>query len=366
MIKTLCFASALAVPFLTLPPLASAQPLPDTISGIAFDEGTGRPVAQAIVTLIQVEGGETLARVRTDEAGRFSIPVGPGHFWLQASHAGFASSPPREVYWERASENLDGLLLNLRTMDREALSVQSEGSVGSEEARVFGRITDQNSGNPVHGAEVEFTVSGLQTTTNRSGMFVFPEVPPGQERLRISHLTYGEQTRTLELESGRAYRVRGVVSPDPIELEGIRVTATSQNWFRRMDGLKWRMDRGTESHYVLAEELETRGYPPVGAALRSVPGIRVRRYGWEWKVVVGRCREVNFWSSQSPVVYLDGIKVYSPRVGTSGTMPILSDITSHDIEAIEVYHGAASVPPEYSGSDAQCGAILIWTKRGVG
>jgi hypothetical protein len=35
---------------------------------------------------------------------------------------------------------------------------------------------------------------------------------------------------TLELEPGRAYRVRGVVSPDPIELEGIQVTATSQNW----------------------------------------------------------------------------------------------------------------------------------------
>ena len=219
---------------------------------------------------------------------------------------------------------------------------------------------------PVQDAEVEFTVSGLETTTNRSGMFVFPGVPPGQERLRIRHLTYGEQTRTLELEPGRAYRVRGVVSPDPIELEGIQVTATSQNWFRRMDGLKWRMDRGTESHYVLAQELEMRGYPPVGAALRSVPGIQVRRSGWQWKVVVGHCREGNFWTSQSPVVYLDGIKVYSPTVGTTGTMPILSDITSHDIEAIEVYRGAASVPPEYSGSDAHCGVILIWTKRGAG
>jgi hypothetical protein len=83
---------------------------------------------------------------------------------------------------------------------------------------------------PVQDAEVEFTVSGLETTTNRSGMFVFPGVPPGQERLRIRHLTYGEQTRTLELEPGRAYRVRGVVSPDPIELEGIQVTSTSQNW----------------------------------------------------------------------------------------------------------------------------------------
>jgi hypothetical protein len=103
-------------------------------------------------------------------------------------------------------------------------------------------------------------------------MFVFEAVPPGEEVLTISHLAYGEQMRALTLEPGTAYRVNGQVSPTPIELEGIAVEATSQHWFRKMDGLKWRMDRGLGGEFILEDELESRGYPPVADALRTLPG----------------------------------------------------------------------------------------------
>ena len=62
-----------------------------------------------------------------------------------------------------------------------------------------------------------------------------------------------------------------------------------------------------------------------------------------------------------PVIYLDGIRVHRPG---SGPMHVLWDVSSLDLEALEVYKGPASVPPEFSGSDAACGAIVIWTKRG--
>ncbi|RMH14199.1 MAG: hypothetical protein D6701_11515, partial [Gemmatimonadetes bacterium] len=39
-------------------------------------------------------------------------------------------------------------------------------------------------------------------------------------------------------------------------------------------------------------------------------------------------------------------------------------IRPEDIEAIEVYRGASEVPAEFGGSDAGCGAIVIWTRRG--
>ena len=33
-----------------------------------------------------------------------------------------------------------------------------------------------------------------------------------------------------------------------------------------------------------------------------------------------------------------------------------------DIEAMEVYHGLASVPPEFSPEPNDCAAIVVWTR----
>jgi hypothetical protein len=339
------------------------QEVPDTLGGLVFDEATGSPLGNAVVSLTDIESGSGGVTVTTDKSGRFAIPVAPGHYWLTATHPGYASSPPREVLWDHESESVDGILLHLRPLDAPAVSVEAEGAASSEDARVFGRVFDEGSGDPVYDAEVLLSRAGLRAATNHHGMFVFPEVPPGDDTLKIRHLGYAEQTILVHLDPASAYRVEGRVSPDPIEVEGIEVHGTSQDWFRRMDGLKWRMDRGSESDYILAEQLEVRNYPPVAEALRSVPGVTVRRYGFDWKVIVSRCRRGDFLRSPSPVIYLDGIKVYKPdRDGD--LQSILSQITTMDIEAIEVYKGGASVPAAYAGSDAQCGVILIWSKRG--
>jgi hypothetical protein len=246
---------------------------------------------------------------------------------------------------------VEGLLLRLRTLDREALAVRASPDPDVEGARLIGRVVDRDSGRPVFDAEVELGASGLRTLTDRNGMFVFQEVPPGTEVLRIRHLAYGEEVKGLVLEEGQAYRVEGKVSMEPIEMEGIEVTATSRPRFRQLDGLRWRMERGLGGEYILAEELRTRGYPPPAAALRSLPGVDVQRSRFLWRVVFRR--------GCTPAIYVDGIKV-----SDSGEPQwIWSEIVSMDVEAMEVYKGPATLPGEFAGVGVQC-AVVIWTKRG--
>jgi outer membrane receptor for ferrienterochelin and colicin len=38
-------------------------------------------------------------------------------------------------------------------------------------------------------------------------------------------------------------------------------------------------------------------------------------------------------------------------------------VSPDQVEAIEVYRGPSEIPAEYSGNDAMCGVILIWTKQ---
>jgi hypothetical protein len=39
-------------------------------------------------------------------------------------------------------------------------------------------------------------------------------------------------------------------------------------------------------------------------------------------------------------------------------------LQGYDIEIVEVYNGAASIPGIYGGSDASCGVIAVWLRRG--
>ena len=318
----------------------SAQTPPDTLSGIVFDEVTGSPVTNASVDLIYFDGGSRFAGTHSDEGGRFVLSVTAGHYWLVASHPGFATSPPREVVWDGDSERVHGILLRLRTLDQEVLAVRARGDAEADGARVIGQLLDQATGAAVSEAEVDLVASGLRTLSDRNGMFVFPEAPPGEEVLRIRHVAYGEQTKELLLEPGKAYRIDGRLSLVPIEIEGIEVRATTRDWFRRMDGLRWRMELGWSSDYILADDLERRGYPPLADALREVPGIRVRGTGLRRRITIRRCSAAA--NAGEPVIYLDGIKVHRPGTGTP--MYVLWEVASMDLEAIEVYKRACVDP----------------------
>ena len=58
-----------------------------------------------------------------------------------------------------------------------------------------------------------------------------------------------------------------------------------------------------------------------------------------------------------PDVYLDGI----PQPGADELDDI---IMPFDIEGIEVYRSASEVPARYTTAGANCGVILLWSRKG--
>ncbi|MEO6866367.1 MAG: carboxypeptidase-like regulatory domain-containing protein, partial [Gemmatimonadaceae bacterium] len=59
-------------------------------------------------------------------------------------------------------------------------------------------------------------------------------------------------------------------------------------------------------------------------------------------------------------VYVDGIRLYTPAQGAK-----LFDVNSIPVtglKAVEYFPGAAETPPEYGGTGASCGTLLIWTR----
>jgi hypothetical protein len=63
-------------------------------------------------------------------------------------------------------------------------------------------------------------------------------------------------------------------------------------------------------------------------------------------------------------IIVDGQPLY--RAGLDKLPPNLnSDLYVSELEAIEVYSGAASTPAEFNSAGAACGTIVMWTRREI-
>ena len=107
------------------------------------------------------------------------------------------------------------------------------------------------------------------------------------------------------------------------------------------------------------DRLEIEKYPTIRTsdAFRRIAGARVvyGPRGQEYVVLRGGLSSTLSSSMCLPKVYLDGVQVrqFDWR-----------EITPMDIEGIEVFRSSAEVPMQWGGSDATCGVILVWTRRG--
>jgi vitamin B12 transporter len=113
---------------------------------------------------------------------------------------------------------------------------------------------------------------------------------------------------------------------------------------------------GASVSVVTEQEFQTYHYPTVDEALRSVPGVEIRRSGSFGKTSSITIRGANTKQVQ---ILVDGVRVKSPTLGEVN----LSDISPDLIERIEIIRGPQST---LYGADAIGGVIHIITKKGKG
>ena len=68
-----------------------------------------------------------------------------------------------------------------------------------------------------------------------------------------------------------------------------------------------------------------------------------------------------------PSVFLDGHPLRGPPLGAEISGPPILDNWIHlpQIAAVEVYRGASDTPAEFRNPGSNCGAVAVWSVRGV-
>jgi hypothetical protein len=219
-------------------------------------------------------------------------------------------------------------------------------------ATLVGVVRDSG-GIPIPAVEVRFTGADLiSVRTNDSGGFRMVNLPVGIGRVTVRRMGFAPATAEVRLRSGRtdslvfaltalATTLAGVVVEDEYEARSHRLLAGF--WERRSRGF---------GYFLTRDEIEKRDAHEFADLARMAPSVSVGTRN-------GR-RVIRFTRSASgrdcpPQYVVDGMKIENGSP---------DEFTPQDVEAIELYSGPATIPPQFAPrfNSFTCGAVVIWTR----
>ena len=323
----------------------AAQERPDTtlvtVTGTIVDLYTRQPVRNVVIQLPDLD-----ITLFTDNDGHFTLPpLRRGVYRMALRKLGYAPT--------------DGDF----TVDRGGtfeLALTPDYEVDpTARGSVLGWVADAATESPLESAVISMEPLGTRRLSDERGWFDLGEVPSGRYVLTVESLGHETRSDSIQVLGGRTLEVRVQLSTEPIELEGITVTARSR--FLEAAGYFRRQGRGYTGRQWTAEEIEEKDRVFVEDLVTDLIGVYRSRTRDGRKVIYARG---GARGGCALALYINDVLVNNPadRIGPHFDLDL---IDPRNIEALEVYYGNdAEMPVEYSlGSRAHCGVILVWLKH---
>lgn len=216
---------------------------------------------------------------------------------------------------------------------------------GASRRELVGRVRD-STGAPVRDVEVE--VRGVSTRTLADGFFRLFTTATDTATISVRRLGFAPETAFVAARQGRWDTLIVVLRPvaqalDPMKIENIPI---------RMRAFEERRRRGL-GVFVTRQEIAEHNSMQPSDALRIRRGIRLVRlrhggYGVRFSMFSMR-------QNCAPALWVDGQRARDME---------LDDLSSDDIEGIELYDSFSITPFEFSRGDSElpCGTIVVWTR----
>ncbi|MBL0171460.1 MAG: carboxypeptidase regulatory-like domain-containing protein [Gemmatimonadaceae bacterium] len=214
---------------------------------------------------------------------------------------------------------------------------------------------------PLGAADVSVVGVGARVVTEEGGRFRFLQVPAGQYLLVVRRIGFAPTSGIIDVPADDTLRLSYILARTTNLMDTVRVRETRVSM--RMLGFDQRRVQGV-GQFITQEQIERRGSRETSDFLRTLRGVDVSRITTEafaGTIALSK-REGGSVGGEgsgacSMQVLLDGIVL--PRFFNLDLLP-----PPKQISGIEVYSGAATIPPQFGGPDRRCGMILVWTREG--
>lgn len=228
------------------------------------------------------------------------------------------------------------------------MAVASRGFAQATQATLIGTVRD-TSGTPV--ALARLSSSGLLAISDTAGRFKLVGLPSGATMVTVRRLGFAPRDTAMQLSGGRIDSLFVVLTVLAVDLPEVMAEADAYAEARLSEFYRHR--RSSEGRFFDRKEIEARRVTRISDLLRRLPGVRM---------IPDRSGRVHLRMSRAtvgrdcpPDYFVDGVRAQFLNV---------DDLPITDVEALEVYTGPASVPPEYNTrfGNPSCGTIVIWTR----
>jgi hypothetical protein len=224
-------------------------------------------------------------------------------------------------------------------------SAQSVGAIS-------GTIKD-SAGTPIPGVEVVLLQQKGAVYSDSVGVFRFAVVPPGKRELHFRRLGFAPKSLDAEIREGKTLAMAVVLDPSATSIEGMTVEEAT----RRRQLLSDFYDRSARGfgHFVTRDQIEKRNPMNLSDMMRMIPGARLVPLRGGGQAALRFSRAQMGSRDCPPQYWVDGVKAWNLNI---------DDIVPQDVEGIEVYSGASTVPPQFNTREGTtiCGVVLIWTR----
>ena len=231
------------------------------------------------------------------------------------------------------------------------LPALSSAAAAQSVGAISGTVRD-STGVPIPGVEVTIVAPRVVVRSDTTGAFRFANVPIGARSVSFRRLGFEPETVSAKIALGETYAMSIVLTPYATEIEGMTVEELT----RRRQLLSDFFDRSSRGfgHFITREQIEKRNPMNLSDMMRMVPGARLipNRLGGTATL---RFARATMGRDCPPQYWVDGVKTWALNI---------DDIVPQDVEGIEIYQGASTVPPQYNTKEGTtiCGVVLIWTR----
>ncbi len=231
----------------------------------------------------------------------------------------------------------------------------------AQQTTVTGRVTAQESNEPLGDVRVIAVGTTVFTVTNADGRYTLRGVPAGNAEIRVLRVGYTEQKKSVSVAAGGSATLDFALTRAVIVLQEVVTTAT---------GDQRRVELGNAVATIdVARKVEEAPIKNMGDLLvAKAPGVQILPANMTSGGSRVRIRGTSSLSlTNDPIYIIDGIRMTSNSssmgIGVGGTAPSrVNDINPEEIENIEVVKGPSAAT--LYGTDAANGVIVITTKRG--
>jgi TonB-linked SusC/RagA family outer membrane protein len=221
-----------------------------------------------------------------------------------------------------------------------------------ERGTIRGRVIDAQTGEPMSATQVMIVGTSLGTLTAQNGTFLIPGVPPGLYTVESRRIGYANARReNVSVAAGASVNVDLQMRVSALTLDEVVATGVADPTSARR--VPFTVAR------ISGENLQVPQPNAVASIQGKVAGVSVitpAQPGGGINIVLRTPTSIN--RGNTPLFVVDGV-ILASTFGRSTT-----DLSSLDIESIEVVKGAAAA--SLYGSRAASGVVQIRTRRGTG